>query len=273
MSTTTPVGELIRDWRQRRRMTQMDLALDAEISPKHLSFLETGRARPSRQMVLHLAEQLDVPLRERNAMLVAAGFAPVFPERALDAPDLAAARRAIELVLKGHEPYPALVVDRHWDLVSANAAIGPFMGAADVALLTPPINVLRLTLHPKGLASKIINLTEWRNHLLDRLKRQIDATADASLQALYDELKAYPAPPAAVGARHGEDLGGVAVPMRLQTDHGLMSFIGTVTVFGTPTDVTVSELALETFFPADDFTAQALISLAADRQTGGEAAA
>lgn len=273
MRNTTPVGELIRDWRQRRRLTQMDLALDAEISPKHLSFMETGRSRPSRQMVLHLAEQMEVPLRERNAMLVAAGFAPVFPERSLDAPDLAAARRAVDLVLKGHEPYPALVVDRYWNLISANAAIAPFLGAAASELLVSPVNVLRLTLHPMGLASKIVNLTEWRNHLLERLKRQIDATADAALQALHDELKAYPAPPAAVGARHGDDLGGVAVPMRLQTELGVLSFIGTVTVFGTPTDVTLSELALETFFPADDFTAKALHSLAAERQTGGEAAA
>ncbi|ATQ41949.1 helix-turn-helix domain-containing protein [Caulobacter mirabilis] len=272
MSTQTPIGELIRDWRQRRRLTQMDLAYDAEISPKHLSFIETGRSKPSRQMVLHLAEQMDVPLREQNAMLVAAGFAPVFPERGLDAPDLAAARRAIDLILKGHEPFPALAVDRHWNLVTANAAITPFL-LADVELLTPPVNVLRLTLHPKGLAPRITNLTEWRGHLLDRLRRQIDATADAGLQALYDELKAYPAPPAAVGAPHGQDLGGVAVPMRLQTDHGTMAFISTVTVFGTPTDVTLSELAMETFFPADDFTAKALISLAADRQKEAEKAA
>lgn len=272
MSKQSTVGDHIRDWRARRRLTQMDLALDAEISPKHLSFIETGRSRPSRQMVLHLAEQLDVPLRERNAMLVAAGFAPVFSERPLDAPDLAAARRAVDLVLKGHEPYPALAVDRHWNLVAANAALGPFM-VAEPELLTQPMNVLRMTLHPKGLAPRIVNLTEWRSHLLDRLRRQIDATADAGLQALHDELKAYPAPPAAVGVPHGQDLGGVAVPMRLQTEQGVLSFISTVTVFGTPTDVTLSELALETFFPADDFTAKALISLAAERQRAGEAAA
>lgn len=273
MSTQTTIGEHIRDWRRRRRLTQMDLALDAGISPKHLSFIETGRAKPSRQMVLHLAEQLEAPLRERNAMLVAAGFAPVFPERALDAPDLAAARRAVELVLKGHEPYPALAVDRHWNLVAANAAVGPFMVSDPELAGSGPVNVLRLSLHPKGLASRIVNLTEWRGHLLDRLKRQIDATADAELKRLHEELKAYPAPPAAVGAPHGHDYGGVAVPMKLQTDRGVLAFISTTTVFGTPVDVTLSELALETFFPADDFTAKALHSLAAERQTGGEAAA
>ena len=183
MTKPSPVGEHLRDWRQRRRMTQLDLALEAEISPKHLSFVETGRAQPSRQMVLHLAEHLDVPLRERNAMLVAAGFAPVYPERALDAPDLAAVRRAVDLVLKGHEPFPALVVDRHWNLVAANAAAAAFM-VADPELTTPPVNVLRMSLHPKGLASRIINLTEWRAHILDRLRRQIDATADPALEAL-----------------------------------------------------------------------------------------
>lgn len=272
MSTQSTIGDHVRDWRRRRRLTQMDLALDAGISPKHLSFIETGRARPSRQMVLLLAEQLDIPLRDRNAMLVAAGFAPVFPERPLDAPDLAAARRAVELVLKGHEPFPALAVDRHWNLVAANGAVAPFL-AADPELLTPPINVLRLSLHPKGLAPKVVNFTEWRTHILDRLRRQIDATADAGLEALHAELKAYPAPPAAVGASHGHDYGGVVIPMKLKTEQGVLSFISTITVFGTPLDVTLSELALETFFPADDFTAKALISLAAEREKARTAAA
>jgi|SRR5215217_493788 len=272
MSTQSSVGEHLRDWRRRRRMTQMDLALDAEISPKHLSFIETGRSQPSRQMLLHLAEQLEVPLRERNAMLIAGGYAPVYPERSLDAPDLAAARRAVELILKGHEPFPALAVDRHWNLVSANAAAMAFL-AVDAELLAPPLNVLRLSLHPRGLASKIVNLAEWRAHLLDRLRRQIDATADTELEALHAELKAFPAPPTAVGVPQGADYGGVAVPMKLQTELGVLALISTTTVFGTPVDVTLSELALETFFPADDFTAKALISLAAQRQQEGEAAA
>ncbi|MDP2260408.1 MAG: helix-turn-helix transcriptional regulator [Caulobacter sp.] len=271
MSTQSSIGDHIRDWRRRRRLSQMDLALDAGISPKHLSFIETGRSQPSRQMVLHLAEQLETPLRERNAMLIAAGFAPVYPERPLDAPDLAAARRAVDLVLKGHEPFPALAVDGRWNLVAANAAVGPFL-VNEPELLTKPMNMLRMTLHPKGMAPRIINLTEWRVHILDRLRRQIDATADAGLKALYEELKAYPAPPSAVGVPQGQDLGGIAVPLRLRTEQGVMSFISTVTVFGTPTDVTVSELALETFFPADDFTAKALISLAAERQQEATAA-
>lgn len=272
MTKPSPVGEHLRDWRQRRRMTQLDLALEAEISPKHLSFVETGRAQPSRQMVLHLAEHLDLPLRERNAMLVAAGFAPVYPERALDAPDLAAVRRAVDLVLKGHEPFPALVVDRHWNLVAANAAAAAFM-VADSELTTPPVNVLRMSLHPKGLASRIINLTEWRAHILDRLRRQIDATADPALEALHGELKAFPAPPAAVGGAHGVDYGGVAVPLKLQTEAGVLAFISTMTVFGTPVDVTVSELALETFFPADEFTLGVLQTLAEQRRIGQTEAA
>lgn len=271
MSTQSSIGDHIRDWRRRRRLTQMDLALDAGISPKHLSFIETGRSRPSRQMVLQLAEQLETPLRERNAMLIAAGFAPVYPERSLDAPDLAAARRAVDLVLKGHEPFPALAVDGRWNLIAANAAVGPFL-VNEPELLTQPTNMLRMTLHPKGMAPRIINLTEWRAHILDRLRRQIDATADIGLMALYAELKAYPAPPAAVGVPQGQDLGGIAVPLRLRTEQGVMSFISTVTVFGTPTDVTLSELALETFFPADEFTAKALISLAAERQQEATAA-
>jgi transcriptional regulator with XRE-family HTH domain len=272
MTKRSPVGEHLRDWRQRRRMTQLDLALEAEISPKHLSFVETGRAQPSRQMVLHLAEQLDIPLRERNAILVAAGYAPVYPERALDAPDLAAVRRAVDLVLKGHEPFPALVVDRHWNLVAANAAAAAFM-VTDPELLTPPVNVLRMSLHPRGLAPRIINLTEWRAHILDRLRRQIDATADPALEALHGEIKAYPAPPAAVGAAHGVDYGGVAVPLRLQTEAGVLAFISTMTVFGTPVDVTVSELALETFFPADEFTLGVLQTLAEQRRMGQTEAA
>jgi len=166
-----PVGDLLREWRQRRRMSQLDLASEAEISTRHLSFLETGRAQPSRDMVLHLAEQLEVPLRERNVLLVAAGFAPVFAERSLEDPALQSARKAVDLVLAGHEPYPALAVDRHWTLIAANGAVGRIIGGADASLLQPPVNVLRLSLHPKGLAPRIVNLPEWRAHLLARLRR------------------------------------------------------------------------------------------------------
>jgi transcriptional regulator with XRE-family HTH domain len=192
MNSTQAIGDHLKAWRQRRRLSQLDLAADAEISTRHLSFLETGRARPSRDMVLRLAERLEVPLRERNTLLVAAGFAPVFPQRALDHPSLQAARQAVELVLAGHEPYPALAVDRHWTLVSANKAVAPLLAGVDAALLKAPVNVLRLSLHPKGLARRIANLAEWRAHLLARLRQQIEATADETLTALLEELRLFP---------------------------------------------------------------------------------
>lgn len=260
-----PVGEQIRQWRQRRRLSQLALAGEAEISTRHLSFLETGRAQPSREMVLRLAEQLEVPLRERNVMLVAAGFAPVFPERRLDDPALAAARATIERLLAAHAPFPALAVDRHWTLVSANAAVMALIAGADPALLAPPVNVLRLSLHPAGLAPRIDNLAEWRAHLLERLRRQVELSADPVLVDLLDELAALPAPrsPGRAGApwpaAHGRpDPTAIAVPLRLRVGDAVLSFLSTTTVFGTPVDVTLSELALETFFPADEATATAL---------------
>ncbi|HJS40845.1 MAG TPA: helix-turn-helix transcriptional regulator [Sphingomicrobium sp.] len=253
-----PLGHQIREWRQVRRRSQMDLALDAEISTRHLSFIETGRSRPSRDMVLRIADHLEVPLRERNAMLIAAGFAPVYGERSLDDPELAAARRAIDIVLRGHEPYPALAVDRHWNLVAANRAVGPLMASAAADLLAPPVNVLRLSLHPQGLAPQILNLAEWRAHILERLKRQVAATADTGLRALLDELKGYPA---ADGAGSFSDLGAVVIPMRMASPVGELSFFSTTTVFGTPMDVTLSELAIESFFPADEVTAERLRAL------------
>src|SRR3954468_1075311 len=196
MAALTTIGDHLREWRQRRRLSQLDLALEAEISAKHLSFLETGRAQPSRDMVLHLAERLEVPLRERNVLLLSAGYAPVFAQRALDDPALRHVRHAIDLVLKGREPYPALAVDRHWTLVAHNAAVPALLASADASLLAPPVNVLRLSLHPKGLAPRIENLGEWRAHILARLHRQIDATADGMLVQLMDELAAYPVPQA-----------------------------------------------------------------------------
>jgi transcriptional regulator with XRE-family HTH domain len=253
-SNATAVGTRLRAWRQRRRMSQLDLALDAEISARHLSFLETGRARPSREMVLKLAEKLDLPLRERNALLVAAGFAPVFPERKLDDPGLANARRAIELVLKGHEPLPALAIDRHWTLIMANAAVAPFLAGAAAELLEPPVNVLRLSLHPEGLAPRIANLRQWRDHLLERVGRQVELTADPVLVELLAELKAYPVPAPAPGVRD-VDYAGVAVPFCLRSEAGELAFFSTTTVFGTPLDITLSELAIEAFFPADARTA------------------
>ncbi|MBX4941972.1 helix-turn-helix domain-containing protein [Rhizobium binae] len=255
--TTRCLGDHLREWRQRRRMSQLDLALEAEISQRHLSFIESGRSTPSREMLLHLAERLGVPLRDRNPLLLAAGFAPVFAERRLDDPALEPARRTVDMVLKGHEPYPAIAIDRHWTLVAANAAIAPLLEAvADRTLLEPPVNVLRLSLHPQGLAADITNLSEWRTHLLDRLRQQISVSGDPMLEKLLGELLAYPSGEAS-GERHA-DLAGIAVPLKLSTKAGLLSFISTTTVFGTPVDITLSELAIETLFPADEETAAIL---------------
>ena len=255
-TTVQPVGNLLREWRQRRRMSQLDLACEAEISTKHLSFLETGRSIPSRDMVLHLAERLEVPLRERNVLLLAAGYAPMFPERTLDDPALAAARKAVDVILAGHEPYPAIAVDRHWTLVASNRAVAPVMAGVDPALLRPPANAMRIALHPAGLAPRIVNLAEWRAHLLARLRHQIMVSADPGLVQLFTELRSYPAPEGG-----GTDVGdepAVVVPLRLATEGGVLSFVSTITVFGTPVDITLAELALETFFPADPATAEAL---------------
>jgi transcriptional regulator with XRE-family HTH domain len=264
LAASKPVGSLLREWRQRRRMSQLDLALEAEVSTRHLSFVESGRAQPSREMVLHLAERLEVPLRERNVLLVAAGFAPVFRERALQHPALAAARRAIDLVLKGHEPNPALAIDRHWTMVAANTAATRLITGAAPSLLQPPVNVLRLSLHPEGLSPRIANLPEWRAHLLERLRRQIDLSADPVLVELHRELQAYPD---AGGGRRSiapsPDLAAVVVPLQVTAGTGTLSLFSTTTVFGTPLDVTLSEVALECFYPADQSTAKALRSLAA----------
>lgn len=255
-----PVGEQLRAWRQRRRLSQLDLANEAEISTRHLSFVETGRSQPSREMVLHLADQLEVPLRERNRLLVAAGYAPVFPERSLDDPALAAARQAVELVLTGHEPFPAVAIDRHWMLVAANRALAPLIAGVGPALLTPPVNVLRLALHPNGLAPRIVNYTAWRAHLRERLRHQIDLTADPVLVDLLDEISHFPRPASAGPAspRDERDFGGVLVPLRLETARGRLNLFSTTTVFGTPVDVTLAELALEAFYPADAATGELL---------------
>jgi transcriptional regulator with XRE-family HTH domain len=254
-TATLTFGTQLREWRQRRRLSQLDLSVDADVSTRHLSFVETGRAMPSREMVLRLADRLDVPLRERNSLLTAAGFAPMYAERPLDDPALKAAREAIELVLKGHEPYPALAIDRHWTLVSYNRAVPALLEGVAPELLQPPLNVLRLSLHPGGLAPRIVNLAQWRAHLLARLRQQVAVSADPKLAQLADELRSYPAPSEA----HAEVLeAAVVVPLVLSTPAGTMSFISTTTVFGTPVEITLSELALETFFPADAQTAAML---------------
>lgn len=260
-----PVGTLLRDWRQRRRLSQMDLALDTEVSARHLSFIETGRATPSRDMLLRLAERLDIPLRERNTMLMAAGHAPAYAERTLADPSMASAQRAVTLILQGHMPYPAIAVDSHWNLLQANPIAQVLMSSVDPSLLQGQVNVLRASLHPKGFAPNIVNGADWRAHLLARLRQQIEASGDPVLSALLDELRDYPVPAQEGTATHSpdDDLGGVAVPLRLRTPFGVLSFISTTTVFGTPVDITLSELALETFFPADEATQQALKALAA----------
>jgi transcriptional regulator with XRE-family HTH domain len=265
-----PFGAHLRHWRTHRRLSQLDLAQEAEVSTRHLSYVETGRAAPSREMVLRLAERLEVPLRERNALLVAAGFAPMYRQRSLDDPAMAAARRAVDLVLKGHEPFPALAVDRHWNLVAHNALVPLLMEGASPELLKPPINVLRLSLHPEGVAPRIANLAQWRVHLLERLQQQIAATGDAVLQSLHDELEAYPAPAVSHDAPVIDTaLSAVAVPFQVVMPGGVLSFLSTITIFGTPVDVTLQELAVESFFPADEQTAAALTALAAQQQQAG----
>jgi transcriptional regulator with XRE-family HTH domain len=246
-------GHLLREWRQRRRLSQLDLAIAANVSSRHLSFVETGRSRPTSEMILHLAEHLDVPLRDRNALLLAGGYAPAYAERGLAEPELTAVRQALQRVLAGHEPYPAVVVNRWWELVDANAAIEMFTQTAAPELLKPPVNVLRLSLHPDGMAPRIVNLPQWRAHLLARLDRQAEATGDQRLAALHDELAAYP------GGESGRPPAtDVAVPLRYRAGHTELSFLSLTAVVGTPLDITVSELAIESFYPADETTAAAL---------------
>jgi transcriptional regulator with XRE-family HTH domain len=257
------VGELLRDWRTRRRLSQMELALEAGISPRHLSFVETGRSQPGRATLLSLAEILDVPLRDRNRLLLAAGLAPAYAERRLDDSALEPARQAVAQILRAHEPFPAIAIDRHWNLQLANRAVAPLLAGVAARLLQPPVNVLRLSLHPDGIAPRIDNLAEWRAHLLARLRRQAATHPAAELDALLDELAGYP------GGAHGEahaepDRDAIFVPLRLRTAGGVLSLISTTTVFGTPLEVTLAELALESFFPADAATAETLRSLALD---------
>jgi transcriptional regulator with XRE-family HTH domain len=256
-----PFGEHLRQWRQRRRMSQLDLAQDAEISTRHLSFVETGRSSPSREMVLRLAERLEVPLRERNAMLVAAGYAPMYRERPLSDPALSAAREAVELILRSHEPYPAIAVDRHWNLLAGNAMLPYLTAGADPSLLQGQPNVLRLSLHPQGLAPQIVNLGQWRHHLFERLRQQVQTTGDAVLAGLLEELRSYPVPDGAETPHLEGELLGVAMPFQFRTSFGVLNFISTTTVFGTPVDITLQELALETFFPADAATGDVLRQL------------
>jgi transcriptional regulator with XRE-family HTH domain len=246
-----PVGRLLRSWRERRMLTQLELALRAEVSARHLSFIETGRSRPTSEMILRLAQQLEVPLRERNVLLLSGGYAPAFPANRLADPPMQAVHEAIEQVLRAHQPYPAVVIDTSWELVAANDAVPLLTEGAAAALLEPPVNVLRLSLHPEGMAPRIANLAEWRAHLLDRLNRDIESTAAPALIALRDELRGYPSPPP--GSQ--PDTRAILVPLRLRVRDTVLSLFSTTTVFGTPRDVTLSELAIESFYPADAATA------------------
>lgn len=258
-----PLEIALGEWRHRRGMSQLDLALEAEISQKHLSFIESGRSIPSRDMVVRLAAALGVPLRERNAMLLAAGFAPIYLSRALDDPALAPARAAINLLLRSHAPFPALAVDRHWTMVAANRTVETLLSVvAEKRLLEPPVNVLRISLHPGGLAPMIANHLEWRDHLCSRLRQQIAATGDSILTALLEELRTYPVPGQDKGPQSLSGAGDVFVPLILALPMGRFSFFSTTTGFGTPVDVTLSEIAIEAFFPADDTTRDLLQPMA-----------
>ena len=237
-------------------MTQLALARDADVSIKHLSFLETGRSRPSREMLLHLAACLDVPLRDRNELLSAAGFAPVFQERSLHEPALHLARRNVELILAAHDPNPALAMDRHWTMQAANRAVAHLLVGAEPLLLRPPVNMLRLLLHPAGLGSRVVNLAQWRAHVIARLRRQINVSGDAVLMDLLEELFDYPGPRRTTPPNPADESGAIAIPFRLATIDGVLSFFSTTTLFGAPVDITVSELTIEAFLPADAGTAE-----------------
>ena len=251
-------GEQLRDWRQRRRMSQLDLAAEADLSTRHLSFVETGRAKPSRETVQRLSEALELPLRSRNSLLIAAGFAPSFPERAFETSPVA--REAVQRILDCHMPFPALAVDRHWHLAASNAAVHALMAGTAPTLLQPPINVLRLSLHPEGLASRIANLADWKRHIIERLRHQAAESGDPVLEELVEELRSYPAPASKSPAPATGEI-PIAVPLILDSPVGPLRFLSTTTVFGTPAEVTLSELAIESFFPADAETGERLWQL------------
>lgn len=257
-AASAPIGEMLRAWRHRRSLSQLELSLNAGVSSRHLSFLETGRSQPSREMVLHLAEELEVPPRERNSMLLAAGFAPLYTERSLQEPQMALVRQAIDRFLRAHEPYPALVVDRNHDLLASNDALQVLLDGVAPQLLAPPANALRIALHPSGIAPRTLNFGEWSAHLMQRLQREMQMTADPRLQALYEELCAYPgvelAPP------HGHfHAGEIVLPLRLRDGDGELAFFSTISTFGTAIDITLEELSIEAFYPANAQTANRLL--------------
>ncbi|MDQ1049846.1 helix-turn-helix domain-containing protein [Streptomyces sp. V4I2] len=258
------VGPLLRAWREQRRVSQLELALRADSSARHISFIETGRSRPSEEMVLRLAEHLDVPVRERNALLLAAGYAPHYPETPLDDPALDALREGMERLIQGYEPYPALVLDAMYNVLAANRGILMLLDGVPEFLLAPPLNAMRLTLHPQGLAPRIRNLREWRGHLLAQMERHIALYRSDPLRELYEEVAAYPVPEAAGDGRDGQPAEPVpyfALPMKIEHEGRTLSFISSISTFNTPMDVTVAELAIETLLPADPATVKYLHSL------------
>ncbi|MEU9986695.1 helix-turn-helix transcriptional regulator [Streptomyces sp. NPDC007971] len=260
--TDKGVGPLLRAWRERRRISQLELALRADSSARHISFIETGRSRPSEEMVLRLAEHLDVPVRERNALLVAAGHAPHYPETPLDDPAMDVLRDGMERLIQGYEPYPALVVDAGYTVVAANRGITMLLEGVPEKLMTPAPNAMRLTLHPEGLAPRIRNLREWRGHLLAQMERQLALHRSEPLRALYEEVAAYPLPADASGTEPAEPVPYFALPMVIEHDGRTLSFVSSISTFNTPMDVTVAELAIETFLPADPATTKYLHTLA-----------
>jgi len=252
-----PIGDQLRQWRERRRLSQLNLAGQADVSTRHLSYVETGRSQPSRDLILRLAEQLDLPLRERNHLLLAGGYAPIYAESALDSPQMSAVRAAIGQLMTSHEPYPAVVVDRTWNLVGSNSGVELFTRACAPWLLEPPANAMRLSLHPDGMAPYIVNLGEWRAHLLGRVRHQVAVTRDPALSELYAEIQSYPCdqPEPDVEVPGVND---IVVPLRVRLGGQIFAFFSTVATFGTPLDITVAELAIESFFPADTETQQFL---------------
>jgi transcriptional regulator with XRE-family HTH domain len=253
-----PVGSMLRSWRQRRNLSQLELALDADVSARHISFLETGRSRPSREMVIRLAGELEVPLRERNRLLLAAGYAPAYGERSLDAPEMSPVREALDRFLRAHEPYPALVVDRHHNLLAANDALEVLLDGVAAHLLEPPANALRVALHPEGIAARTLNLGDWSAHLLRGLRREAQATGDPALIELYEELRTYPGVDASKAAMEIEP-GDIILPLRIRDGAGELSFFSTLSTFGTPADITLAELSIEAFYPASAATAARLL--------------
>lgn len=268
-SEVVPIGAMLRELRQRHGMTQLALATHADVSAKHLSFIETGRSQPSRYMLMHLAESLQLPLRERNMLLNAGGFALAYSERPLADPALAVVRQAIEVVLEGHKPFPAFAVDRHWTLVASNGGLTPFLANIniDAALLRPPVNVLRLTLAPQGMGPHVANYRQWRSHVLDKLHAQIVRNGDAELAELHRELKEYPEPAATRGGNgslSSPSWHSLVVPFQLATESGTLSFYSTTTIFGTPMEITLSEISIESFYPADAMTRDAFLGIGKD---------